>query len=75
MSFRPDLEATRTKGALMDDMSRLMIEHDCTKLIVAYSHMIDFGDAGSIAELFTDNASRFLDGEELRNVVDTVDFY
>ena len=39
----------------MDDMSRLMIERDCTKLIVAYSHMIDFGDAGSIAELFTDD--------------------
>ena len=28
-----------------------------------------------IAELFVDNARRFLDGEELRNVVDTVDFY
>ncbi len=28
-----------------------------------------------IAELFADNARRFLDGEPLRNVVDTVDFY
>ena len=28
-----------------------------------------------IAELFATNASRFLDGGELRNVVDTVDFY
>ena len=28
-----------------------------------------------IAELFADNATRFLDGRELRNRVDTVDFY
>jgi hypothetical protein len=39
----------------MDDMGRLMIEHDCGRLIVAYSHMIDFGDAGSIADLFTED--------------------
>ena len=29
----------------------------------------------SLAELFADNARRLLDGEPLRNVVDTVDFY
>jgi phosphoglycerate dehydrogenase-like enzyme len=28
-----------------------------------------------IAELFADNATRFLDGRPLRNRVDTVDFY
>ncbi len=28
-----------------------------------------------IAELFADNATRLLDGRELRNVVDTVEFY
>lgn len=33
------------------------------------------GEERAIAELFADNARRFLDGEPLRNVVDTVEFY
>jgi hypothetical protein len=34
---------------------RLLIERDCERLIVAYSHLIDFGEAGRVGELFTDD--------------------
>jgi len=44
-----------------------MIERECERLIVAYSHMIDFGHAGNVADLFTadgvwESAERHLDG-------------
>src|SRR5512143_164907 len=44
-----------------------MIERACERLIVAYSHMIDFGEAGNVADLFTDDgvwesSERHLDG-------------
>ena len=39
----------------MDDLERLLAERACESLIVSYSHLIDFGEAGRVAELFTDD--------------------
>ncbi len=39
----------------MNDLDRLMIERACEGLIVAYSHLIDFGEAGRVGELFSDD--------------------
>jgi ketosteroid isomerase-like protein len=39
----------------MDDVERLLIERECERLIVAYSHLIDMGEAARVAELFTED--------------------
>lgn len=39
----------------MDDLARFTIERACEQLIVAYSHLIDFGEAGRVGELFSDD--------------------
>lgn len=39
----------------MNHLDRLMIERACEGLIVAYSHLIDFGQAARVGELFTDD--------------------
>lgn len=39
----------------MDELERLAIERSCERLVVAYSHLIDFGEASRVAELFTDD--------------------
>jgi glyoxylate/hydroxypyruvate reductase A len=44
-------------------------------LVSPHTAALNAAEDRLIAELFADNASRLLDGEELRNVVDTVDFY
>ena len=31
----------------MDDDQRMMIEHECERLVMRYCHLIDGGDAGS----------------------------
>ena len=37
----------------MDDLQRLLDERSCERLIVEYTHLVDFGNAPGIAELFT----------------------
>jgi hypothetical protein len=37
----------------MDDMQRLLIERECARLMVDYTHFIDLGEAERVAELFT----------------------
>jgi phosphoglycerate dehydrogenase-like enzyme len=44
-------------------------------LISPHTAALDAREDRRIAELFADNATRFLDGMPLRNVVDTVEFY
>lgn len=44
-------------------------------VVSPHSAALDAREERRIAELFAENATRLLDGKELRNVVDTVDFY
>jgi phosphoglycerate dehydrogenase-like enzyme len=44
-------------------------------LVSPHTAALDPREERRIAELFADNATRFLDGAPLRNVVDTVEFY
>ncbi|GAA3633183.1 D-2-hydroxyacid dehydrogenase [Microlunatus ginsengisoli] len=44
-------------------------------LVSPHTAALNVAEDRLIAELFADNAGRFLDGRELRNRVDTVDFY
>ena len=44
-------------------------------LVSPHTAALNAAEDRLIAELFAANASRLLDGDELRNVVDTVDFY
>jgi phosphoglycerate dehydrogenase-like enzyme len=44
-------------------------------LVSPHTAALDAREDRRIAELFADNATRFLDGQPLRNVVDTVEFY
>lgn len=44
-------------------------------VISPHTAALDPREERRIAELFADNAARFLDGRALRNVVDTVEFY
>lgn len=44
-------------------------------LVSPHTAALTEGEERRIAELFADNARRLLDGEPLRNVVDTVEFY
>jgi phosphoglycerate dehydrogenase-like enzyme len=46
-----------------------------TVVISPHTAALNSAEDRKIAELFVDNATRFLDGRELRNRVDTVDFY
>jgi hypothetical protein len=39
----------------MDDNQRMMIEHECERLVMRYCHLIDGGEAGRVPELFTDD--------------------
>jgi hypothetical protein len=47
----------------MDDLSALLAERDCTRLITEYCRLVDFGEAERIAELFT--ADGVWEGPEL----------
>ena len=44
-------------------------------LVSPHTAALDAGEERRIAELFAENATRFLDGRPLRNTVDTVEFY
>jgi hypothetical protein len=39
----------------MDDIDKLSIERACERLVTAYCHYVDHGEAARIAELFTEN--------------------
>jgi ketosteroid isomerase-like protein len=38
---------------MSDDLQRLVDERACERLIAVYCHLVDFGDAPAIADLFT----------------------
>lgn len=39
--------------AVIEESERAAIERECERLVVAYTHHVDFGEAGRVAELFT----------------------
>jgi hypothetical protein len=41
----------------MEAVERMVIERECERLIVAYTHLVDFGEAAKVAELFTGDGS------------------
>jgi len=36
----------------MDDLRRITIERECERLVMTYTHLVDFGEAERVAELF-----------------------
>jgi len=50
---------TATVGAVTtaehDPLARLLAERACERLVVDYTHLVDFGEAARIADLFTDD--------------------
>jgi hypothetical protein len=53
----------------MDEIERLLVERACERLIVEYARRVDFGEAGAIADLFTEDGrwegtELVLDGRE-----------
>jgi hypothetical protein len=41
----------------MDDLERLLIERECERLVTAYCHFVDHGEAARIADLFTEDGT------------------
>ena len=41
----------------MDDLERLLSERACERLIVEYCRLVDYGNAGAIADLFTEDGT------------------
>jgi len=39
----------------MDPQEKILIHHECERLVTAYCHYVDHGDASRIAELFTED--------------------
>jgi hypothetical protein len=39
----------------MDIMERIAIERECERLVTAYCHYVDHGEAAKVADLFTDD--------------------
>lgn len=39
----------------MDALQRLLIERECERLVTAYCHLVDHGEAAGIADLFTED--------------------
>lgn len=57
-----------------DDLDRLLAEHACERLIYSYARYVDSGEAGQVADLFTEDGvwtgadGRSMNGrEQLRN--------
>jgi ketosteroid isomerase-like protein len=40
----------------MDELDRMLVERSCERLIIEYSRLVDFGEAASVADLFTEDA-------------------
>jgi hypothetical protein len=38
-----------------DALSRLLDERACERLVIDYTHLVDFGEAARIADLFTED--------------------
>ena len=66
MLFRSEVEPLPEDSPLWDLPNVVLSRHTAA----LYPHM-----RRATAELFADNARRLLDGEPLRNVVDTREFY
>lgn len=45
----------RSYDRAMDDLERMLAERACERLIVDYCRLVDFGRAGEIADLFTED--------------------
>jgi hypothetical protein len=41
----------------MDDVERLLIERNCTRLSIDYGRLVDFGQAAQAADLFTEDGT------------------
>ena len=41
----------------MDDLQKLLIERECERLVTAYCHFVDHGEAAKIADLFTEDGT------------------
>lgn len=39
----------------MDEVQRMQIERECNRLVTAYCHLVDHGEADQIADLFTED--------------------
>ena len=39
----------------MDELKRIAIERECERLVTAYCHFVDHGEAAKIADLFTED--------------------
>jgi ketosteroid isomerase-like protein len=39
----------------MEDLERLLIERECERLVTAYCHYVDHGEAARVADLFTED--------------------
>lgn len=40
----------------MDDIERMLIERECDRLVTAYCHLIDHGEAAKVVDLFSEDA-------------------
>jgi hypothetical protein len=45
----------RTGPLTMDELARLLAERECERLIIRYCRLVDFGNAGGIADLFCED--------------------
>lgn len=50
----------------MNDTDRLLIERECERLVVAYTHLVDFGEAAKVADLFTEDGTWSAPGVTMR---------
>ena len=53
----------------MDDLARLIAEHECASLMIRYTHLVDEGQASLVADLFVpdgvwESPDARLDGQE-----------
>src|ERR1700742_389366 len=53
----------------MEELDRTLVERSCERLIMEYGRLVDFGEAASVADLFTEDArwrgtDLLLDGRE-----------
>jgi len=41
----------------MDDIEHMLIERECSRLVTAYCHLIDHGEAARVVDLFSEDAT------------------
>jgi hypothetical protein len=59
----------------MDEIERLLIERDCTRLSVDYGRFVDFGQASRAAELFTEDGVCELSAGRFEGIGQIRDFF